>query len=117
MLRTVVTPFEAGPPGVPAPRRKGALRGRKRGRPQVDPFLGWLIDDQRDQGLTDEQYADRHGLSRPHYSLCKSGDRGLSRPVVEGICKRDPRAREAYVALCLTGYGRRAAAGEEDERP
>ena len=110
----IAMPVAVRPQGPPAPlpgpksKAKRPRRGQPRGLPQVDPFLGWLIDDQAEQGLTDGEYAARHGLSRPHYVLCKSGDRGLSRQIVEGICKRDPRAREAYVALCLVGYGRPA---------
>ena len=80
-------------------------RGQPRGLPQVDPMIGWLIEDQRETGENDEEYAARHGMSRPHFSLMKSGGRGLSRSVVETLCKADPRAREAYVALCLTKYG------------
>jgi hypothetical protein len=95
---------------MPVDRRMGPGRGKRargqpRGLPQVDPFLGWLIADQRETGETDEDYAARHDFSRPHFALAKKGVRGLSRQIVESICKADARAREAYVALCLTRYG------------
>jgi hypothetical protein len=82
-------------------------RGRKLGHPRFDRFLDWLAEDQAERGMTDTDYAAWRGLSRPHYVNAKAGRRhGLSRAVVEGVCKRHDDARDAYIALCLTRYRR-----------
>ncbi len=72
--------------------------------PGADRFLAWLVEGQDVTGESDTHYAKRLGLSRPQYANAKAGRTGLSRPMIERICRRHADCRAAYVALCLTPF-------------
>jgi hypothetical protein len=72
--------------------------------PGADRFLAWLVEGQDVTAESDTQYAKRLGLSRPQYANAKAGRTGLSRPMIERICRRHADCRAAYIALCLTPY-------------
>jgi hypothetical protein len=88
----------------PAARRGQKMRLGRLFGPGADRFLAWLVEGQDVTAESDTQYAKRLGLSRPQYANAKAGRTGLSRPMVERICRRHADCRAAYVALCLTPY-------------
>lgn len=89
--------------GVTLPRGQKMRLGRLFG-PGADRFLAWLVEGQDVTGESDTHYAKRLGLSRPQYANAKAGRTGLSRPMIERICRRHADCRAAYVALCLTPF-------------
>jgi hypothetical protein len=70
-----------------------------------DPLAAWLLRDQAQTGESDAAFAHRRGLSVHHLRNLRANRRGLSRPMVERICRRDPTARAVYIAYCLTETG------------
>ena len=77
-------------------------RGRKLPLPREDDrFLDWLNEDQETRGESTADYARRLTISRAQLANAKAHRRGLSRPLVERICRTYPAARKAYDRLCL----------------
>jgi len=90
----------AGAEGTDATDRGG--RGRKLPLPREDDrFLDWLNEDQELRGESTADYARRLTISRAQLANAKAHRRGLSRPLVERICRQYPAARKAYDRLCL----------------
>lgn len=80
----------------------GGGRGRKLPLPRADDrFLDWLSEDQATRGESTTDYARRLSISRAQLANAKAHRRGLSRPLVERICRQYPAARKAYDRLCL----------------
>ena len=81
---------------------EGGGRGRKLPLPREDDrFLDWLNEDQETRGESTADYARRLTISRAQLANAKAHRRGLSRPLVERICRQYPAARKAYDRLCL----------------
>jgi hypothetical protein len=82
-----------------------AERGRRLTVPEVDRLVTWLVEDQQQRGLADEDYAPLLGMSRPHWVNLRTGRRRVVRAQAERICRFYPPARAAYIALYLERTG------------
>lgn len=97
-----VQDFRLMPGRFAGPEAGGGGRGRKISLPREDDrFLDWLNEDQETRGESTADYAKRLTISRAQLANAKAHRRGLSRPLVERICRQYPAARKAYDRLCL----------------